>query len=152
MTDVVLALCFDCNSFLINPPDDQGHCASCLKTVGPSATLSRYTVPHGSRVDPSGAVFAPDGRELLRSRRPEKPDGLVARVRRLMDGLDLGLCTEAGVEGELLQRHIQYLVGHLQAGETLHVLGPWCGPEVPPAVTVRAEIEYDPVHITIRPL
>jgi hypothetical protein len=71
MTDVVLALCFDCNSFLINPPDDQGHCASCLKTVGPSATLSRYTVPHGARVDLSGAVFAPDGRELLRSRRPE---------------------------------------------------------------------------------
>ena len=50
------------------------------------------------------------------------------------------------------QSHIQYLVGHLQAGETLHVLGPWCGPEVPPSVTVRAEIEYDPVHITIRPL
>lgn len=151
MTELILGECPSCQSITVSPPPEQEYCAGCRETHGPRSRLVRRVVPAGCRLDLRGSIHAPDGRVLVARPRPEAPDGEVARLRRLLHDYDRGVFSEGDVEGAVFCRQLEYIADHLRRGETVSGFSSWCGGEIPPPVTVRAEIELDAQSFTVRP-
>lgn len=147
--DVVLAVCPSCNSVTVNPSSNQEHCEGCRETMG-RQKLVRRNFPAGSRIDPTGEVFAPSGELLFKRPYAESPDGEVSRLRKLLSYYDSGAYTEVNVEAQNFRDVVEGIVAKLKAGEPAGWLSSWCGGAIPPAATFRAEIEIDAQHITVR--
>lgn len=149
--EVILGECPVCNSITVNPPVELEHCEGCRATMG-LQRLNRRSFPAGTRIDLTGAVFAPDGELLYKRHRSESPDGEVARLRKLLSYYDSGAYTAMGVEAQNFRYVVEGIVASFKAGEPAGVFSSWCGGPIPPAETFRAEIEIDAQHISVRPL